>query len=75
MSKPLSAGAQELKKLVDRGELAKRLECSRQAISSWLTGDSIPSPEKMAKLESIYGIPMRSWTHVDDDDAKAGAGH
>jgi transcriptional regulator with XRE-family HTH domain len=62
MSKPLSVGAQELKKLVDRGELAKRLDCSRQAISSWLMGDAIPSPTKMAQLETIYGIPMRAWT-------------
>jgi transcriptional regulator with XRE-family HTH domain len=76
MSKPLSAGARELKRLVSRGELAGRLKCSRQAISLWLSGDSIPSPDRMAELERIYGIPMRLWTEDAEpaaDDAKGAA--
>jgi transcriptional regulator with XRE-family HTH domain len=67
MSKPLSAGAKKLKSLVNRGELAARLKCSRQAISLWLSGDSIPSPDRMAELEKIYGIPMREWTEIAED--------
>lgn len=76
MEKPLSEGARQLKKLVDRGELAKRLDVSRQAVSSWLLGHSVPSPERMAELERVYGIPMMAWTEPateSDPDATEGA--
>lgn len=73
MEKPLSEGARRLKTLVDRGELAKRLDVSRQAVSSWLLGHSVPSPERMAELERVYGIPMRTWTEPASDSAEGAA--
>ena len=66
MERRLSAGAVRLRELVDRGQLARRLGVTRQAVSAWLVGDAVPSPARMAALEREYGIPMRAWTEEPD---------
>ena len=36
-------------------DLAERLEVSRQAVSKWELGASVPSPENLALLEEVLG--------------------
>jgi transcriptional regulator with XRE-family HTH domain len=36
--------------------LAKRLEVSREAVSKWLSGESIPRPDKLLKLALLLGL-------------------
>lgn len=37
-------------------DLAERLEFSRQAVSKWELGASVPSPENLALLEEVLGV-------------------
>lgn len=37
-------------------DLAERLEVSRQAVSKWELGASVPSPENLALLEELLGV-------------------
>ncbi len=39
-------------------ELAKRLDVSRQAVSKWETGSSIPDLEVLLKISKLYGITI-----------------
>lgn len=62
----LTDGAVRLAQLVrpapmNSSELADKLGVSRQSVSKWLAGKSMPSVEAMAKIEDLTGIPMRAW--------------
>lgn len=37
-------------------DLAERLEVSRQAVSKWELGASVPSPENLRLLEELLGV-------------------
>lgn len=39
-------------------EVAEALEVSRQAISRWEVGASMPSAENLMRLARLYGVPM-----------------
>lgn len=39
-------------------ELAEKLGVSRQAVSRWETGASIPSTEKLISLSKLYNVSM-----------------
>lgn len=39
-------------------ELADRLEISRQSVSKWETGASIPDVEKLVKLAQLFGVTL-----------------
>ena len=39
-------------------ELAKQLDISRQAVSKWETGTSIPDLEVLLKISKLYGITI-----------------
>lgn len=39
-------------------ELAKKLEITRQAVSKWETGATIPDPDILLKLSKLYGITI-----------------
>lgn len=41
-------------------ELAERMEVSRQTISRWENGNSIPSAENLTKLSEIFQVPAQS---------------
>lgn len=61
----LSVGAERLRSCISpaftRDELAAQLGVTKQAIYAWLNGIARPTPDKMAKIEDLTGIPMRSW--------------
>jgi transcriptional regulator with XRE-family HTH domain len=56
---------------MSRADLAEKLGVSRQAVSDWVSGDSQPKPDLMAKIEDLLGIPMRSWTETPDETDKS----
>ena len=39
-------------------DLAERLEVSRQAVSKWELGASVPSPENLRLLEELLGVEL-----------------
>lgn len=39
-------------------ELARKLEISRQAVSKWETGTTIPDPEVLLKISKLYDITI-----------------
>lgn len=54
-------------------ELSERLGVSRQRVSQWCNGESMPSAEMMAAIEDVMGVPMREWAELVDADQKKGA--
>jgi transcriptional regulator with XRE-family HTH domain len=72
----VSQGAAKLNELLapkpalgfNASELARRLGVTRQAVTGWLKGKNLPSPELMARLEDLAGIPMRAWTEPAQND-------
>jgi transcriptional regulator with XRE-family HTH domain len=59
-----SRGSRALERLVRRPtqkQIADRLGVTQQAVSAWLRGAGRPDPDRMAKLEELFGIPMRDW--------------
>lgn len=43
-------------------EAAERLEVSRQTISRWEAGTSIPTTDNLMRLSALYGVSMDEWT-------------
>jgi ribosome-binding protein aMBF1 (putative translation factor) len=66
----MTKGARKLKELVSpkvtQEELSAKLGVTQQSISSWIVGRAKPTPERMAVLEDLLGIPMRDWTEEDE---------
>lgn len=50
---------------VTQDELALRLGVSRQAVSRWETGSSVPDVELMLKISELYGITIDAILHTD----------
>ena len=50
----------QLRKLhhMSQEELAERVEVSRQTLSKWETGDSLPDIEKCMRLADIFGVTL-----------------
>lgn len=69
----MTKGARDLKRLVSpevtQERLAELLDVSQQAVSAWVHGKAKPSPDRMAKLEDLFGIPMRAWTEEPAEEA------
>lgn len=43
---------------LSQGDLAERLEVSRQSVSKWETGQSVPDLDKIIKLADLFGITV-----------------
>jgi len=50
---------------VSQLEIAEKLEVSRQTVSRWETGTSIPTTENLMRLSALYGIPLDEWMDGD----------
>lgn len=50
---------------ITQDELATRLEISRQAVSKWETGASIPDIELLLKISDLYGISVNDIFRAD----------
>ncbi len=56
---------------LSQGELADRLEVSRQSVSKWETGQSVPELDKLIRLADLFGVTVDQL--VRDGEAPAGA--
>ncbi len=45
--------------------LAEKLEVSRQTISRWEAGTSVPTTENLMRLSVLYGVPLDEWVKED----------
>lgn len=43
---------------LSQGDLAEALEVSRQSISKWETGSSVPELDKLVKLSQLFGVTL-----------------
>lgn len=43
---------------ISQSEIAERLEVSRQTVSRWETGTSVPTTENLMRLSTLYGVPL-----------------
>ncbi len=46
-------------------DLAEKLEVSRQTISRWEAGTSVPTTENLMRLSVLYGVPLDEWVKED----------
>lgn len=46
-------------------EAAEKLVVSRQTISRWEAGTSIPTMENLMRLSALYHVPMDAWTQEE----------
>lgn len=60
---------QRFRPSITGADLARKLGVSRSAVSGWLAGEYLPTPELMARIEDLTGIPMRSWTEPELEGA------
>lgn len=62
----LTKGAQLLRSkvepLITQERLAEVAGVSKQAVWAWTQGIARPTPERMAKLERLLGVPVQAWT-------------
>lgn len=56
---------------LSQGDLAERLEVSRQSVSKWETGQSVPELDKLIKLADLFGVSVDQL--VRDGDAPGAA--
>ena len=54
---------------LSQGELAERLEVSRQSVSKWETGASIPELDKLVRICDVYGITLDELVKGDPAEA------
>lgn len=54
---------------LSQGDVAERLEVSRQSVSKWETGQSVPELDKIVKLADLFGVSVDEL--VRDGDAPA----
>ena len=43
---------------ISQGDLAERLEVSRQSVSKWETGQSVPDLDKIIRLADLFGVSV-----------------
>ena len=55
---------------ITQDELANHLSVSRQAVSRWETGSSVPSIEILLKLSELYGITINEILEADITNIK-----
>ena len=48
---------------LSQGELAERLEVSRQSVSKWETGQSVPDLDKIIRLADLFGVTVDELVH------------
>ena len=43
---------------LSQGDLAEKLNVSRQSVSKWETGQSVPELDKLIKLADLFGVSV-----------------
>ena len=59
-------------KKLSQGDLAEILDVSRQSVSKWETGASIPDLDKLVKMSDLFGVTMDFLVReeIEEMDAK-----
>ena len=52
--------------------VAEKLDVSRQAISRWESGITLPSTDNLKSLSALYGVPVDYLLNSDADSALTG---
>ena len=52
---------------LSQGDVAERLDVSRQSVSKWETGQSVPELDKIVRLADLFGVSVDEL--VRDGDA------
>lgn len=50
---------------LSQGDLAERLDVSRQSVSKWETGQSVPELDKLIKLADLFGVSVDQLVRED----------
>ena len=50
---------------LSQGDLAEKLEVSRQSVSKWETGQSVPDLDKIIKLADLFGVSVDELVRED----------
>lgn len=45
-------------KNLSQGDLAEALDVSRQSVSKWETGTSVPELDKLVKMSDLFGVSL-----------------
>lgn len=53
-------------KNLSQGDLAEKLEVSRQSVSKWETGQSVPELDKLIKLADLFGVSVDTLVREGD---------
>lgn len=74
MSTPLAQRLYELRRSsgISQEDLARKLGVSRQAVSKWECGESVPGTDNLIALARLYGVELGSLVGIDDDAADTG---
>lgn len=56
---------------LSQGDLAERLEVSRQSVSKWETGQSVPELDKLIKLADLFGVSVDQLVREGDTPGAA----
>lgn len=69
MSTPLAQRLYELRRSsgISQEDLARKLGVSRQAVSKWECGESVPGTDNLIALARLYGVELGSLVGIDDD--------
>ena len=54
---------------MSQGDLAEKLNVSRQSISKWETNASVPEPDKLIQLSDLFGISLDDLVRSDELEA------
>jgi len=54
-------------------ELARQLEVSRQSVSKWETGGSVPDLDKLVRMADLFGVTLDALVRSGDDAAAGDA--
>lgn len=73
MSTPLAQRLYELRRSsgISQEDLARKLGVSRQAVSKWECGESVPGTDNLIALARLYGVELGSLVGIDNDAAGA----
>lgn len=56
-----------------QGELAEKMEVSRQSVSKWETGSSVPELDKLIAMSEVFGISLDALVKGREQEENAGA--
>jgi transcriptional regulator with XRE-family HTH domain len=56
---------------MSQSELAAELGVTQQAVSCWLNGQRKPSPERIARIEELLGVPANGWDVIEEAASEA----